>query len=55
LKLARTSEHKFGVVRAQYRLRQLFVFLNMPAVLQPEVTSGDAAADTSMPRVSSRT
>jgi chromate reductase len=30
----------FGGVRAQYHLRQCFVFLNMDAVLQPEVTIG---------------
>lgn len=32
----------FGGVRAQYHLRQCFVFLNMDAVLQPEVTIGNA-------------
>jgi chromate reductase len=30
----------FGGVRAQYHLRQCFVFLNMDAVLQPEVAIG---------------
>src|SRR5712671_6948282 len=28
----------FGTVRAQYHLRQCFLFLNMDAVIQPEVT-----------------
>jgi chromate reductase len=31
-----------GGVRAQYHLRQIFVFLNMEAVLQPEVAIGNA-------------
>ncbi len=31
-----------GGVRAQYHLRQVFVFLNMEAVLQPEVAIGNA-------------
>ena len=31
----------FGGVRAQYHLRQCFVFLNMDAVLQPEVAIGN--------------
>jgi chromate reductase len=31
-----------GGVRAQYQLRQAFVFLNMEAVLQPEVAIGNA-------------
>jgi chromate reductase, NAD(P)H dehydrogenase (quinone) len=31
-----------GGVRAQYHLRQSFVFLNMEAVLQPEVAIGNA-------------
>lgn len=31
-----------GTVRAQYHLRQSFVFLNMPAVIQPEVMIGNA-------------
>jgi chromate reductase len=31
-----------GGVRAQYHLRQAFVFLNMEAVLQPEVAIGNA-------------
>ncbi|MGH8623790.1 MAG: NADPH-dependent FMN reductase [Gammaproteobacteria bacterium] len=31
-----------GGVRAQYQLRQSFVFLNMEAVLQPEVAIGNA-------------
>jgi chromate reductase len=33
----------FGGMRAQYHLRQCFVFLNMDAVLQPEVAIGNAA------------
>jgi chromate reductase, NAD(P)H dehydrogenase (quinone) len=33
----------FGTMRAQYHLRQCFVFLNMEAVLQPEVAIGNAA------------
>jgi chromate reductase len=33
---------KIGTARAQYHLRQSFVFLNMPAVLQPEVMIGPA-------------
>ncbi len=33
----------FGTMRAQYHLRQCFVFLNMDAVLQPEVAIGNAA------------
>src|SRR5262245_59368992 len=32
-----------GGVRAQYQLRQAFVFLNMEAVVQPEVAIGNAA------------
>ena len=32
----------FGTVRAQYHLRQSFIFLNMDAVNQPEVTIGNA-------------
>jgi len=32
----------FGGMRAQYHLRQCFVFLNMDAVLQPEVAIGNA-------------
>ena len=31
-----------GGVRAQYQLRQAFVFLNMEAVIQPEVAIGNA-------------
>jgi chromate reductase, NAD(P)H dehydrogenase (quinone) len=31
-----------GGVRAQYQLRQAFVFLNMDAVIQPEVAIGNA-------------
>jgi chromate reductase len=31
------SISKIGTARAQYHLRQSFVFLNMPAVIQPEV------------------
>ncbi|HUQ31603.1 MAG TPA: NAD(P)H-dependent oxidoreductase [Pyrinomonadaceae bacterium] len=33
----------FGTVRAQYHLRQVFVFLNMHAVNRPEVMIGNAA------------
>jgi chromate reductase len=33
----------FGSARAQYHLRQSFIFLNMDAVLQPEVAIGNAA------------
>ena len=33
----------FGTMRAQYHLRQCFVFLNMDAVLQPEVAIAGAA------------
>lgn len=33
----------FGTVRAQLHLRQCFIFLNMDAVIQPEVTIGNAA------------
>lgn len=33
----------FGSARAQYHLRQAFVFLNMDAVNQPEVMIGNAA------------
>ncbi len=32
----------FGTVRAQYHLRQSFIFLNMDAVNQPEVMIGNA-------------
>ena len=32
-----------GTARAQYHLRQVFVFLNMHAVNQPEVMIGNAA------------
>lgn len=34
---------RIGTARAQYHLRQSFVFLNMPAVLQPEVMIAEAA------------
>ena len=37
------SAGKLGTARAQYHLRQMFVFLNMPAVLQPEVMIANAA------------
>lgn len=37
------SVGKLGTGRAQYHLRQMFVFLNMPAVLQPEVMIANAA------------
>jgi chromate reductase len=33
----------FGTARAQYHLRQMFVFLNMYAINQPEVMIGNAA------------
>jgi chromate reductase len=32
----------FGTARAQHHLRQMFVFLNMPCVLQPEVMIANA-------------
>jgi chromate reductase, NAD(P)H dehydrogenase (quinone) len=34
----------FGTARAQYHLRQCFVFLDMPAVNQPEVMIGTASS-----------
>jgi chromate reductase len=37
------SVGNFGTARAQYHLRQILVFLNMPAVNQPEVMIGNAA------------
>jgi chromate reductase, NAD(P)H dehydrogenase (quinone) len=37
------SVGRLGTARAQYHLRQVFVFLNMHAVNQPEVMIGDAA------------
>ena len=37
------SPGKLGTGRAQYHLRQMFVFLNMPCVLQPEVMIANAA------------
>jgi chromate reductase len=37
------SVGKLGTARAQYHLRQVFVFLNMHAVNQPEVMIGNAA------------
>jgi chromate reductase, NAD(P)H dehydrogenase (quinone) len=37
------SPGAFGTARAQYHLRQSFVFLNMPAVLHPEVFIASAA------------
>jgi chromate reductase len=37
------SVGKFGAARAQYHLRQVFVFLNMLAVNRPEVMIGNAA------------
>jgi chromate reductase len=36
------SISKLGSARAQYHLRQSFVFLNMPSVLQPEVMIAEA-------------
>ena len=38
------SVGRFGTARAQYHLRQTFVFLDMLPVNQPEVMIGDAAA-----------
>jgi chromate reductase, NAD(P)H dehydrogenase (quinone) len=40
--LMSASVGAFGGMRAQYHLRQSFVFLNMDAVLQPEVAIGNA-------------
>src|SRR6266404_7184417 len=37
------SAGKFGTARAQYHLRQMFVFLDMHPVNQPEVMIGNAA------------
>ncbi len=37
------STGRLGTARAQYHLRQVFVFLNMLAVNQPEVMIGNAA------------
>ncbi len=37
------SVGRLGTARAQYHLRQMLVFLNMPAVNQPEVMIGNAA------------
>jgi len=34
---------RLGTARAQYHLRQIFVFLGMPSVLEPEVMIADAA------------
>jgi chromate reductase len=34
---------RFGTARAQYHLRQSFVFLNMYPINQPEVMVGNAA------------
>lgn len=42
--LVSASVGMFGGVRAQYHLRQCFVFLNMDAVLQPELAIADAAS-----------
>ena len=41
--LMSASVGQFGGMRAQYHLRQCFVFLNMDAVLQPEVAIANAA------------
>lgn len=38
------SVGNLGTARAQYHLRQCFVFLDMPAVLQPEVMIGGASS-----------
>ncbi len=37
------STGRFGGARAQYHLRQTFVFLNMPPINRPEVMMSDAA------------
>ena len=37
------SVGKIGTARAQYHLRQVFVFLDMHALNQPEVMIGNAA------------
>jgi chromate reductase, NAD(P)H dehydrogenase (quinone) len=37
------SVGRIGTARAQYHLRQMFVFLNMHALSQPEVMVGNAA------------
>ena len=37
------SSGRFGTARAQYHLRQVFVFLNVRAINQPEVMIGNAA------------
>lgn len=39
------SSGRFGTARAQYHLRQVFVFLNVLAVNQPEVMISNAAAE----------
>ncbi len=41
--LMSASVGQFGGMRAQYHLRQCFVFLNMDAVLQPEVAIANAS------------
>jgi len=38
------SPGALGTARAQYHLRQCFIFLNMPVVLQPEVMIAEAHA-----------
>ena len=43
-----------GGVRAQYQLRQAFVFLNMDAVLQPEVAIGNASTSRAISRTKPR-
>jgi chromate reductase len=39
------SSGRFGTARAQYHLRQVFVFLNVLAINQPEVMISNAAAE----------
>ena len=39
------SSGRFGTARAQYHLRQVFVFLNVLAINQPEVMIGNAASE----------
>jgi chromate reductase len=39
------SSGRLGTARAQYHLRQVFVFLNVLALNQPEVMIGNAAAE----------
>jgi chromate reductase, NAD(P)H dehydrogenase (quinone) len=41
---SRSSPGNIGTERAQYHLRQIFVFLNIFPINQPEVMIGNAAA-----------